>query len=78
VRGGRIAIGQMFVNEKKTQRIVAVQTETEAAAALIEIGEQPTFAMKIADVLERGGELGVVSGRPRRDAFPHEGIDALD
>ncbi len=39
MRGGRIAVGEMLVDEKKTQRIVAVQTEAQAAAFFIEIGE---------------------------------------
>jgi len=68
----------MFVDEKKTQRIVSVKTETEAAAPLIEIGEQPAFAMKVADVVERRRELGVVAGRARRDAFLDKGVDPVN
>ena len=78
VGGGGIAVGQVFVDEKKTQRIIAVQTEAESAAPLIEIGEQPAFAMKVADVVERRREIGVVARRARRDAFFDEGVNALD
>ena len=68
----------MFVDKKKTQRIVAVESKAEPAASFLEIGEQPAFAVEIANVLKRRRELGVVPGRSRRDAFPHQGIDAID
>ena len=69
VRGRRIAVGEMFVDQKKTQRIVAMETETKAAAPLIEIGEQPAFAVEILNVFQRRGEFGVVACRSRRDTF---------
>ncbi len=80
VRGRWIAVGQMFVDEKKTQWIIAVQTEPKAAAplVLVEIGEQPAFAVKIADVFERRRKVGVECRRARRDAFFDQGVDALN
>ena len=74
----RIAVGQVFVDEKKTQRILAIETETQAAAPPVEIGEQPAFAMKIADVVERRREIGVVARRARRDAFPDKGVNPVN
>ena len=55
-----------------------MESKAEPAASFIEIGEQPAFAVEIANVLKRRRELGVVPGRSRRDAFPHQGIDAID
>ncbi len=39
VRRGRIAVGEVLVDQEKTQRIIAIQTEAQAAAFLVEIGE---------------------------------------
>ena len=78
VRRGWIAVGEVLVDQEKTQWIVAVQTEAQAAAAFVEIGKQPALAMKILDVFHRHGELGVVLRRARGDAFLDECVNALD
>ena len=65
----RIAVGQVLVDQKKSQRIVAVEAEAETAAPFAEIGEQPALVIKIANVFDRCFEGRVVLRRPRRDMF---------
>jgi hypothetical protein len=78
VRRRRIAVGKMFVDEKETQRIVAVETETKPAAPLVEVREQPAFAMEILDVFDRLRELGVILSGARCDALSNECVNALN
>jgi hypothetical protein len=41
--GGGVAVGEIFVDQEKREGIVAIETETEAAAFFIEIRQQPAF-----------------------------------
>ena len=60
------------------QRLVAVETEAQAAAPLIEIGEQPSLTADILQIFHWHRKLGVVLRRAGRDAFFDQGADALD
>ena len=55
-----------------------MEAVTQSAAALVEIGEQPAFAMQILQVLDGGFEILIVAGSARRDPLAHESIDAVD
>ena len=55
-----------------------MKTEAEPAAPLVEIGEQPAFAMEILDIFDRHRELGVILRCARCDAFFNECVNALN
>ena len=73
-----IAVGEVLIDQKKCQRIVAVEAEAETTAPFGEIGEQPALVIKIANVFDRCFEGRIVLRRPRRDAFFHQLVDAFD
>ena len=73
-----IAVGQVLIDQKKSQRIVAVEAEAETAAPFAEIGEQPALVIKIANVFDRCFKGRIVLRRPRRDAFFDQLVDAFD
>lgn len=53
MRGRWIVVGQMLIDQEKSKRIVAMESVAEAAAAFVEIGEQPTFAVNVLNVFDR-------------------------
>ena len=78
MRGRRISVGQVLVDQEERKRIVAIESVTEAAAAFVEIGEQPTFAVNVLNVFDRRFEREIIVSGTRRDALADEGEDAID
>ena len=74
----RIAVGQVLVDQKKGQRIVAVEAEAKATAPLVEIGEQPALVMQILNVFDRCFKGRIVLRRPRRNTFVDQLVDTFD
>ena len=64
--------------QKKSQRVVAIQTIPQPAAFLLEIGQQPSLAMEIPDIFRRRLQSQVILSGAGRDALFHQQLDPFD